>query len=138
MIKSYLNTAIGVIGGAITSIYGGWTAGMTTLLIFMIIDFITGYIVAIVFKNSTKTESGGVNSSIGWQGLAKKCMVLLFLLIGQRLDMTLGTSYIRDTICIGFIANEIISITENATLMGFPVPAVVTNALDILSSKKEQ
>ena len=134
--KNYIISTIGVVGGFITSLFGGWTAGMTTLLIFMCIDFITGYIVAIVFKTSQKTESGGVSSAIGYKGLAKKCMILFYLLIGQRLDLTMGTSYLRDTICIGFIVNETISITENAALMGFTPPKVIMNALDILNSKK--
>ena len=49
-------------------------------------------------------------------------MVLLFVLIAVRLDLLMGTSYLRDTVCIAFIANEAVSIVENAGLMGVPNP----------------
>lgn len=62
-------------------------------------------------------------------------MVIFFLLIGYRLDLTIGTTYIKDGICIAFIANELLNITENATLMGFPTPRLITNAIDILKQK---
>ena len=62
-------------------------------------------------------------------------MIIFFLLIGYRIDLTMGTSYIKDSICIAFIANELLSITENTTLMGFPTPLFITNAIDILKQK---
>ena len=66
-----------------------------------------------------------------------KFYVLLFVLIGYRLDVAVGTTYIRDAVCIAFIANELISIVENAGLMGLPVPTVISNAIDILKKKGE-
>ena len=64
-------------------------------------------------------------------------MTLLFVLIAVRLDLVLNTTYIRDVVCIGFMANELISITENAGLMGIPIPAVITKAIAVLKSKSE-
>ncbi|MBE7024013.1 MAG: phage holin family protein, partial [Ruminococcaceae bacterium] len=80
-------------------------------------------------------ENGNLNSRAGWKGLCKKCVTLLFVLIAHRLDVSLGTEYIRTATIIGFIANEVISIVENAGLMGLPLPKVITKAIDIL--KKE-
>ena len=64
-------------------------------------------------------------------------MTLVFVLIGYRMDLMINTNYIRDAIIIGFVANEAISIVENAGLMGLPLPAMVTKAVDILSKKAE-
>ena len=65
-------------------------------------------------------------------------MTLFFVLIAYRLDLVIGTNYIRDTVIIGFIANELISIVENAGLMGIPLPAVIQKGIDILTSKADQ
>ncbi len=64
-------------------------------------------------------------------------MTLLFVLIAYRLDLALGVEYIRDAVIIGFMANELISIVENAGLMGLPLPAVITRAIDVLTKKAE-
>ena len=64
-------------------------------------------------------------------------MTLIFVLIAYRLDLVIGTSYIRDGVIIAFIANETISLIENAGLMGVPLPAVITKAVDILQKKSE-
>lgn len=119
----------------ITLFFGGWSAGLTTLIIFMVIDYISGIVVAGVFKNSPKSESGALQSRVGWKGLARKCMTLLFVLIAYRLDLLVGTNYIRDAVIIGFCANELLSIVENAGLMGVPLPSVITKAIDMLSQK---
>lgn len=133
--KNGICTAVGVVGGFVASLFGGWDAALTTLLLFMVIDFISGLVVAGVFHNSTKSETGTLQSFAGWKGLCRKCMTLLFVLIAYRLDLAIGVTYIRDTVIIGFIANELISIIENAGLMGLPLPEVITQAIDILKKK---
>lgn len=133
--KEGLCTGIGVVGGFIASLFGGWDAALITLLMFMVIDYVSGLIVAGVFHNSNKTETGTLESKAGWKGLCGKCMTLLFVLIAYRLDLALGVTYIRDAVIIGFMANELISIVENAGLMGLPLPAVITKAIDVLTKK---
>ena len=128
---------IGVLGAVVTTFFGGWTAGMTTLLLFMAIDYVAGLVVAGIFKQSKKSESGALESRAGWKGLSRKCMTLLFVMIAYRLDLLIGTEYIRDAVVIGFCANELISIVENAGLMGIPLPKVITRALDVLRDKAE-
>jgi toxin secretion/phage lysis holin len=128
-------TVTSAVGSCITNLIGGWTSSITTLLIFMCIDYITGLIDAGIFKTSQKTVTGGLSSKVGFKGIAKKAMVLAFLIIGNRLDLTLNTHYIRDMLCIGFIANELISITENAGLMGLPVPSIIKKAIDVLNNR---
>lgn len=136
--KEFTCAGVGVAGSFIASLFGGWTAAMTTLLIFMVIDYISGLIVAGVFHKSNKTESGALESKAGWKGLCRKCMTFLFLLVACRLDLALGSSYIKDAVCIAFILNETISIVENAGTMGIPIPKVITNAIEILRSKNDE
>lgn len=131
-IKAAVLAAVGTLGGAVTALFGGWTSAMTTLIIFIAIDYLTGLIVAGVFKRSGKSESGALESRAGFKGLCRKGMILLILLVACRLDLTLGTAYIKDAVCVAFIANETLSIIENAGLMGVPIPAVITKAIDVL------
>lgn len=126
---------IGAIGGVITYLFGGWTEGMKTLVTLMVIDYISGVIVAAVFKNSCKTEGGGLNSNVGFKGLVKKFFELMIVAAMFRIDILLGITYLRDFCIIGFAVNELISITENAGLMGIPLPPVVTKAIELLNKK---
>lgn len=135
--KETICTVLGVIGSVIASFLGGWDSGLATLMIFMGLDYISGLIVAGVFHNSNKTESGTLESKAGWKGLCRKGYTLIFVLIAYRLDLVIGTSYIRDAVIIAFIANETISLVENAGLMGIPLPAVITKAIDILQKRVE-
>jgi len=136
--KGLITTIFGVIGAFITSLFGGWDAALTTLVIFMAIDYATGLIVAGVFHNSSKTETGALESRAGWKGLCRKGMTLLIVLIACRLDLVMNTTFVRDAVIIGYIANETISIIENAGLMGLPIPAVITKAIEILTKKTEK
>lgn len=131
----YISTILGVIGGAVAAMFGGWTSSLTTLLIFMGIDYFTGLIVAGVFHNSNKSETGALQSKAGWKGLCRKGITLLIVLVACRLDLTLNTTFIRDAAVIAFIVNELVSIVENAGLMGIPIPRAITNGIDILKKR---
>ncbi len=136
--KNTICTTIGAAGGAVAAFFGGWDTGLVTLVIFMCIDYVSGLVVAGVFHNSKKTTSGALESKAGWKGLCRKGMSLLFVLIAYRLDLAIGSNYIRDAVIIGFIVNETISIVENAGLMGVPLPEAINKAIDILTSKSEE
>lgn len=133
--KDMICAGLGAVGGWISWLLGGWDSAVVTLLIFMAIDYISGLAVAGVFHASRKTDSGALESRAGWKGLCKKAMTLLFVLIAHRLDMVIGTTYIRDAVVIAFVANELISIVENAGLMGVPLPAVIERSIDLLQKK---
>ena len=137
-IKTAVLAAIGTIGGGIAALFGGWTSAMTTLIIFMVIDYATGIIVAGVFHRSGKSKSGALESRAGFKGLCRKGMILLILLVACRLDLMLGTGYIKDCGCIAFGVNETLSIIENAGLMGVPIPQVLIKAIDVLKAKEEK
>lgn len=135
--KEFICTVIGIVGSIIASFFGGWDSALTTLILFMGVDYVTGLIVAGVFKSSTKTESGALESKAGWKGLCRKCVTLVFVMVAYRLDLVIGTAYIRTAVIIAFIANELISLVENAGLMGIPLPTIITKAIDILQKKSE-
>ena len=128
---------IAAVCAMITQAFGGWTQGMTFLVIAMSIDYISGLIVAAVFHNSKKTETGRLESRAGWKGLIRKGMTLAIVLIAAQLDLTLNTNFIRDAVVIGFIANEVISIIENAGLMGVPITPALVNMIDLLKKKAD-
>lgn len=137
MEKIGIFSLVGIIGGFIAKAFGGWSDAMTTLVICMLIDYITGLIVAGVFKKSKKTADGGLESRAGWKGLARKFSTLLLVLVAVRLDMELGTDYICQCVIYGFMANECLSIVENIGLMGVPLPKAITGAITLLNRKGE-
>ena len=136
-LKTKILSAIGIIGGAVVKFLGGWSEDLTTLLIFMAVDFIMGLLIASVWKKSGKSESGALNSVSAWKGLVRKGVTLLIVLVAHRLDVSFGVEYIRTAVIIAFITNEAISIVENMGIMGIPLPAVITRAIDVLKSKAD-
>ena len=136
-IKAVILTIIGAIGSIITNWFGGWTEDLTTLIIFMSIDYLMGLAIAAFWKKSGKSASGALNSISAWQGLIRKGCSLLVVLVGYRLDIAVGTNYIKTAVIIAFIANEAISIVENLGIMGIPLPSAITKAIDVLKSKAE-
>lgn len=126
---------VGFFGTVIASFFGGWTYAFQVLLTLMAIDYVSGLVVAGVFKKSTKTKNGRLQSTYCWKGLAKKMMTIIFVGIGYQVDILLGISYIKDGICIAFVTSELISIVENAGIMGVPIPKIIMDAIDILKEK---
>lgn len=137
-LKTMICTGIGIAGSTVASAFGGWDAAMITLVSMMVIDYLTGVLVAAVFHNSPKTPNGTLESKAGWKGLCRKGMTLLIVLVAARLDIILGTGFIRDAVIIGYIANETISVIENAGLMGVPIPEAIKKAIEVLQSKGEE
>lgn len=126
----------GMLSAMVTFCFGGWNEAMTTLLIFMIIDYVSGLCVAVAGK-STKTETGTLNSKVGFRGLMKKCLIMLTITVACRLDILLDTKwYVRDATCIAFVANETISIIENLGVF-IPIPQVILNVIDVLKKKSD-
>ena len=137
IIRATLLTIIGTVGSAIANLFGGWTEDLTTLLMFMGIDYVMGLAIAAFWKKSGKSKSGALNSISAWQGLIRKGCSLLVVLVGYRLDIAVGTNYIKTAVIIAFIANEAISIVENLGIMGIPLPSAITKAIDVLKNKSE-
>ena len=136
-LKDFLCAAGGVICSSVAQTFGGWDAGIATLIVFMAVDYITGLICAGVFHKSPKTPNGALESRAGWKGLVRKCLTLVMVLVAAQLDLLIGSNFIRDAVVIGFAANEVISIVENMGLIGIPVPKVITSAIEVLKRKED-
>ena len=125
-----------MLGAVAVKLFGGWNAGLMTLAVFMAADYISGIILAGVFKKSPKSASGALESRAGFKGIVRKAEMLLIVMVATRLDMITGQNFIAGGVIIAFIANEAISITENAALAGVPLPGVLTRAIDVIKSKE--
>ena len=136
--KAAFAVATGAAGGLIAELFGGWNDDIVTLAIFMIVDYITGMIVAAVFKRSQKTDTGALSSKVGFIGLCKKGVMMLVVLVAHRLDILIGTEYIRTATVIGFCCTELVSIIENAGLMGVPLPEIIIKAIDLLKNRSDK
>ena len=137
MLKNEIYYAIGLIGGFLSYILGGFDMALNTLLSFMIIDIIMGLFNSFVFKNSDKTENGKVSSSVLFRGLSKKVLILVYVIIANKLDQFMGLNYVRDGVCIAFIIEELTSILEIGGLMGVPLPDIIKNSIEILKGKEK-
>ncbi len=130
--KDTVCAAVGVGVGMVSWLVGGFDTPILALIICMGADYVTGLIVAGVFHTSPKTKSGGLDSRVGWKGLARKFVTVLIVVVANLADVLLGLHYIRDAVVAAFCANECISILENAGLMGIRIPKVLTEALEKL------
>lgn len=129
-------TSMLAIGSALSYFIGGVDTMFVVLCVFLLVDYISGIIVASVFKKSTKTESGKLNSAVSFMGLCKKFFVIILVGVAHLLDVVLGTNFIRGGVVVAFISNETISIIENAGLMGIPIPCQLEKAIDILQDRE--
>lgn len=124
-------------GSFLIQALGGWDKQLQTLIIFMVIDFITGLIVALVFHKSGKTQTGAGSSLACFLGIVKKVCMLLLIIIAQQVDNLMNLDFTRTTLVLFLIANEGLSILENFGLMGFDkiMPEFLKNALEVLKDK---
>lgn len=131
MKMAMVNGTVGLFGALITYSFGGWTELLRLFLLTMAIDYITGILAAL-------KERKGLNSTVGFWGLAKKALMLLIIMLGHQLDVLMGMGTTIMSGCIYFyLANEMISITENYGRIGLPLPLRIKNMIDILKDKKE-
>ena len=125
--------------GVIAGLYGEWTAALSILAIMMGVDYITGVLVAITGR-SPKTDGGGLSSKIGFVGLAKKGFIMLIVLVATQLDRAIGnTAMVFQTATVFYyIANEGLSILENAEAIGVPFPAFIKQRLETMRESKDK
>lgn len=134
----YYICAVGALFGNIAgNLLGGWDLMVKSLVVLMILDYVTGLSAAIVGK-SPKSESGRPNSYVGFVGLVKKGILLIVVMACVVLDNLIGSNcFIRNSCIAGFCVNEIISLIENAGLFGVDIPNAVSKGLEVLKSKGE-
>ena len=130
--------ALAAAAGAVAGLFGAWNTMLTILVAAMTADYISGWIVAWCGK-SPKTENGGLSSKIGFIGIAKKAFMMILVLLATLLDRAIGgdAAVFQSSLVLYYIANEGLSILENAGALGVPFPARLRGALEELRDGKD-
>lgn len=129
MKQNIFNMIIGAIGGVIAFAYGDITTGLYILIAFMTIDFISGIVNASIEHQ--------LDSTVAYKGIAKKVYILLLVALAHMGDVALKTDTLKNVVTFFYIANEGISILENASKIGLPIPSQIQNALKQLKGDNE-
>ena len=117
-------------GTLFTWLFGEWDMMFKILASFMVLDYITGVIVAYINKD--------VDSKIGFRGILKKSLILILLIVGVMLDRLIGSEWtFRTAVCYFFIGNEGWSIIENIGKTGMNIPNKLKNALSQLKNEEK-
>ncbi|MCM3145394.1 phage holin family protein [Brevibacillus sp. MER 51] len=129
--EHFFKTAF-AIGGAVASfLFGGWSPLLTVLLTFVAIDYVSGMVAA--------GAEGKLSSRIGFLGIARKVFIFAMVAIAHLVDTALGDQHVlRDATIFFYLANELLSIIENAGRVGLPVPTPIKKAVDVLKGKGDQ
>ena len=123
--------------GAVISFFTGLPVIMWGLVGVMTLDYVTGLITG-AMGVSNKTEGGRLSSRAAFEGLMRKMMILVVVLLAALLDLAVQTgagvslTAVTGATCLWFVASEGVSILENATNMGLPIPDALTRALEIM------
>ena len=130
-IQIIIDSIAGAVGAVLGFMYGEVTGLFWALIAFMALDYITGVIVAIIEKR--------LSSEVGFRGLAKKFLILVFVAVGHIADTYIlgGTPAAMSAVMLFYIANEGISIIENAAALGLPVPKKLTSIMEQIKNKSE-
>ena len=131
MKDTFFSTLTAIGAGVASTLLGGWDKSLEILLIFIIMDYITG--VAAAFKTKT------LRSSVGFEGLMKKGAVFLIVILAAQLDRITGNAagVFRTATAFFFIANEGLSIVENVGEMCVKLPGFITGALTKLRDEQD-
>lgn len=124
-----LKIIFSLIGGAVGYLLGGFDIMLTTLLLFIAIDYVTGVMRAIVRKQ--------LSSEIGFKGIFGKIIILCLVALATRLDNILGAEALRYLVISFYIANEGISILENTAELDVPYPQKLKDVLEQLRKEEE-
>ena len=121
-IFNWTSTVIGIVGGYFAAIFGQWDSILWALLVIMVLDCLTGVIIAIY----TKTMS----SEIGFKGLLKKITVLIIVALSNVLQQITGDNVaIREIVIMFYVANEGISVLENVAVIYPQMPKAIKDIL---------
>lgn len=125
-----LRIAAAGIGGIATYIWGPWDALIIALVAMVTIDYITGIIKAAM--------QGKLSSLVGFKGLLKKVAIFLLVAVGVMVDKIIPATNetVRSAVIFFYIANEGLSILENAGELGLPLPAALKKSLEKMRDKE--
>ena len=126
----WLKWLITLVGGFLTSLLGGWDMALQVLVLFVVLDYITGLVAAYGEQN--------LNSRVGFRGIAKKILLFVPIAVAYWLDMLLGQKILRSLAIFFYIANEGLSMMENLGRAGVPFPEQIQEALEQLKGDGER
>ncbi|NQX60448.1 phage holin family protein [Paenibacillus qinlingensis] len=124
------NLLTATFGAIITYTFGGWNELISLFLMAILVDYVTGIAASI-------KEQQGLNSQVGFWGLARKGLMLLVIMLAHRMDILLDTDLMMTGAIYFYLANEFISITENYGRLGLPLPVFLKQMIQVLRSKGE-
>ena len=126
--ENLFKTLVAIGGAAASYLFGGWSALLTILLTFVVLDYVTGVVAA--------AKEGKLNSETGAWGIAKKVGTFVVVAVAHLVDSALGDAHLfRDAAIFFFLANELLSVIENAGRIGVPIPPVMQRAVEVLRGK---
>ena len=126
--ETIVKAIVAASGAAISFLFGGWTQLMTVLVVFIVIDFISGVALA--------AKEGRAASKELWLGVTRKIGTLVIVAVAHLLDTIIGDAHlIRDAAIFFYLAGELLSLIENAGQLGVPIPPVVAQAVEVLRGK---
>lgn len=130
-IQIIIDSIAGAAGAVLGFMYGEVNGLFRALIAFMVLDYVSGVLVAIVEKK--------LSSAVGFKGIAKKLLILVFLSVGHIADTYVlgGVPAAMSAVMLFYIANEGISIIENAAALGLPVPKKLTSIMEQIRNKSE-
>lgn len=128
---NWLSLSLAAIGTFLNYFFGGWDIVLIVLIAFIVLDYMTGIINAIIDKS--------LSSEVGAKGIAKKALIIVVLIVAVLLDRLINddTWVFRTIVCYFYIANEGISLIENVARMGVPVPQKIVDILAQIKNKDE-
>ena len=115
---SYISAAAGCVGGFL---FGKWDLPLKVLLAAMVLDYVSGMLKAFYLEE--------VSSKRGYRGLVKKVGILFTIVVANLTDLILGLTIFRSAICMFFCVNELVSVLENISAMGVPIPDILKDKL---------
>lgn len=119
------------LGACVGYLFGGWSELLGILLAFVVMDYVTGVLAA--------SKEGTLRSAVGFKRIPKKIMIFVLVAVGHLIDRAVGTNGLfRDATIFFYLANELLSIVENAGRMGLPVPEQIQQAVEVLKGKSER
>lgn len=128
----YIKLLVIALGTGFTWLFGVWDIPLVVLVVFMVLDQLTGVIRGYVNKE--------LSSDVGLKGIARKCVILIILIVAVMLDRLLNTGswMFRTMVAYFYIANEGISLLENCASLGAPIPDKLKHALIQLKEGKKK
>ena len=128
--ENFIKIIVGVGGGLASFLFGGWSALIQTLVLFIVLDYIFAVLVA--------ATHGKLSSKIGFKGIAKKVAILVLVAVAHQIDNITGdNSFVRDSVIFFFLANELISLLETCAKTGIPIPDAITKMVGVLKDKQK-